>query len=457
MAAIDFGAFTQGARAAKQDYWTDVRESQGALLRDIGVQDGLRQAREAQENEQAAAYLSPMLLDQQKAAGLGVQADDWYQRATNAILNDEGFKGMSPQTQQRVMDKWRAHGVTMSQKLAEAGDPQRALLLSKSMGLGFGPENRADPNQVFDATRLADAGFVNDPATGMWIGPQGQKIPAAQGAYTVLQQGQPGVLSLLTDQAAEQERMKNAVSSGYFVEMVDAQGNRTYRPKNARELAWDNYQEGVLYRQDVVKDAIARGEVDPLNSESVNMWVAGMKDPAYFTAVRAYNQGQTSAAPQTGGAPYTGPMTSPQQPVNYGLNPELFPPARTSEFIEPRAAQSPLLGAEGGQSPMPFGWDENGNRIPYYSQPGAGLDPRMLPSITQPAQAPSPLAESLVGYGDQLEEKAMLEDWLVSSVPTNQAEAETLMQMMQRSPSLRANPDLLRRVQLKLQQEGFMQ
>ena len=203
--AIDFGAFTAGSRAAKNDYWTDVRNSQQSLIRDVAVQDGLQLAKDAQDKEWASTYTAPMLLDQQRAAAAGVPVDEWQQRAMSSILNDPGLRDAPPERQQRVMDLVRANGIKLADQLVKAGDPQRALALNKSMGLNFGPGNITDPSQSFRAYGLTDSGFTEDPKTGMWTNRYRQSINGYEGAYALNAGGPNALNKMFADQATAQQ------------------------------------------------------------------------------------------------------------------------------------------------------------------------------------------------------------------------------------------------------------
>ena len=327
--AIDFGAFGQGAASAKKDYWADVRNSQQSLIRDVAVQDGLQQMRDMADKEAASSYLAPLLVDQQRAAASGVQSDEWYQRATQSILNDEGFKNMPVEQQQHVMNNLRAQGVTIAQKLAESGDNERALTLNKSLGLQFGPENRASPTDVFNTADLASAGFVNDAEAGVWRGPNGQVIPAFQGAEAVTLQGQPGMTRLLADQAEMQRQQAEGVRRGTHVEMTDANGVRTYRTKTPIELQLDADRQADSYRQNKIAESIRTGALNLTNPDSVRLFVMGTNDPMMGPAIAAYSQQPPAAVipqavvtpvvpatpvaaaqPYTGGRTFTPPATA---------------------------------------------------------------------------------------------------------------------------------------------------
>ena len=316
--AIDFNAFTAGARAAKKDYWDDVRNSQQSLIRDVAVQDGLQQMRDMADKEAASSYLAPLIIDQQRAAAGGIQADDWFQRATQSILNDEGFKNMPVEQQQRVMEGMRAQGVTLAQKLSEAGDSQRALTLNKSLGLQFGPENRANPTDVFNSADLASAGFVNDPEAGVWRGPDGQVIPAFQGAEAVTLQGQPGMTRLLADQAEMQRQQAEGARRGTHVEMVDANGIRTYRAKTPIELQLDADKQADVYRQNKIAEGIRTGALNLTNPDSVQLFVLGTNDPMMGPAIAAYNQQPAAVVNQQAAVAPVAPVTKAAPAV---LNP----------------------------------------------------------------------------------------------------------------------------------------
>jgi len=290
--AIDFGAFTAGSRAAKNDYWTDVRNSQQSLIRDVAVQDGLQLAKDAQDKEWASTYTAPMLLDQQRAAAAGVPVDEWQQRAMSSILNDPGLRDAPPERQQRVMDLVRANGIKLADQLVKAGDPQRALALNKSMGLNLGPDNRADPTQVFYANGLADLGFKADPQTGMWTSPTGQIIDGREGASALNTYGPAGLNLVLAQQATAQQAEQRAgtagVRNGTLVMSTDANGVKTYSAKPPVQKQMEDTALLDQYRQNRIRLAAEQKLFDPAKPETFSGFLRGETDAGMEAALNAY-------------------------------------------------------------------------------------------------------------------------------------------------------------------------
>lgn len=405
--AIDFGAFEQGANTAKKNFWTDVRNSQDSLIRDVAVQDGLQLAKTAQDKEWASSYLAPLIMDQQRAAASGVPIDEWYQRATASILNDPNLSSASPERQQRVLDQLRAQGVTTAEKLVAAGNPQRALELNKSMGLNLGPNNIADPTQVFYASGLADIGFKADPQTGMWVSPTGQKIEGYKAATALSQYGQKGLLNLLAVQADEQQKLAQGVQQGTHVAHTDAQGNVTYRPKTPIELKLEADKQQESFRRYKLEEAVKTNPGILTNPDMARMFVQSSGDPGMMNTLISMN------------------AEKQQAPAGAGQSlPPGSPPAGT-----------PVIAAQIQQA--------TGVSTP----PTAfGLDPHSLPDMnTPPAMTPYQQALAASQAASPVEEqKASLQTWLgnLKTTPTAQDRA-WVNQMLLDNPELMKDEQLM--------------
>lgn len=404
---IDFDAFTKGARAAKQDYWADVRNSQQSLIRDVAVQDGLQLAKDAQDKEWAASYLAPMIMDQQRAAASGMPIDEWYQRATASILNDPNLASAPPERQQRVLDQLRAQGVTTAQKLVEAGDPQRALALNKSMGLNFGPENRADPTQIFYSSGLMDLGFKVNQQTGMLESPTGQKVDGYKAAAALVQQGQPGLLNLLAVQADEQRKLAEGMQLGTHVMHTDAQGNVSYYKKRPLELKLDADKEMESFRRYKVEKAVETNPSILTNPDMARLFVEASGDRGLMNTIISMN-----AERQQGGAGAGQGMPAAQQPPA-GV------PAIAAQIQQATGVTTP---------PATF-----------------GLDPRGLPDMnTPPAMTPYQQALAASQVNSPVEEQRVsLQTWLDNLKAAPTAEDRAWVNRM-----LLANPDLMKDEQL---------
>lgn len=362
--AIDFGAFTAGSRAAKKDYWDDIKNSQGALIRDVAVQDGLQMLKDSQDKEWAASYVSPMLLDQQRAAADGVPADQWYQRAMTSILNDEGFKNATSQQQQRVMEHVRLNGITMADKLVKAGDPQRALELKKSMGQNFGPDNVADPTQVFNANGLVELGFKTDPKTGVWESSTGQKVDGYKAASALAQYGQQGLLNLLAVQADEQRKMAQGVQQGTYVEQVDAKGNATYRPKTDIEFKLDADKQNESFMEYKLQEAVKTNPNILTNPEMARLFAQGSDNPPAMmnTIIRVSGaKPQGAAGVDQGAQPVGSAGAAIRTPITQAAPQGV--PAMAAQIQQATGVQTP---------PETFGLDVHG-------LPDANTPPAMRP------------------------------------------------------------------------------
>lgn len=403
--AIDFGAFTGGARAAKKDYWSDVQNSQQALIRDVAVQDGLQMMKDAQDKEWAASYVAPMLLDQQRAAADGIPADQWYQRATTSVLNDEGFKNATPQQQQRVMEHIRLNGVTMADKLVAAGDPQRALALKTSMGQNFGPGNIADPTQVFYANGLADLGFQVDTQTGMWTSPTGQKVDGYKASSALAQYGQQGLLNLLAVQADEQRKLAQGAQQGTHVMQTDAQGNVTYRPKTDIELRLDADKQAESLREYKLQQAIKSNPAILTNPDMARLFVQGTGDPGMMNTIIRMSGSQQQGAP--------GAAQGMQPAAPQGI------PTIAAQIQQATGVQAP---------PEPF-----------------GLDPRSLPDMnTPPAMTPYQQALAAQQVSSAVDEqRTAIQTWLDNLKAAPTAEDRAWVNQL-----LLANPQLMQDEQL---------
>lgn len=270
MTGIDFGSFSRGASAAKQDYWDDIRNSQNALIRDTQVQDSLREAQNKTIEDQAAAYLSPMLMDAQAAAAQGKDLGEWFKTALPAIMSDQGFQTRDPLLQRSILEKMRQNGVMIAQKMKDAGDETGALGLYDALGMQFGPRNRANINNMYDSYDLAGAGFKLDPATGELFDPQGNLVSSARVMDTLNRGGQSSLNTLLTQLEAERRVDMQGVAAGLY--KPDGRGGFIPTTTAEREERIGQEQFDSMTRQ-IERDR-QNGLVDFNNAESVKAYQA---------------------------------------------------------------------------------------------------------------------------------------------------------------------------------------
>jgi hypothetical protein len=200
--AIDFMAITEGRQKALADNWQDkVRFEQEKVnaFNDRGRQiEGVKREEGFTDylgQQEAAAYLAPLLGNRQLAADRGLSDVDWAIQQRKEILADPNFQSKSPAVQQHILDKLSQSATLIAQQRLSMGGAENVSLAQKLLGVygaSGGPNNLAtaiasgDPKQILDAAHL-----VPDANGKVEIYP-GHKVDALEAVGGIIQAGNKG-------------------------------------------------------------------------------------------------------------------------------------------------------------------------------------------------------------------------------------------------------------------------
>lgn len=190
---IDFNALTRGRRLAHQDNLADAKERRIADAYEFQREEALRQRDEQGWNRQAQAYTAPILTNWHNAADAGMSPADFFINQRESVLADQGFQGLSPEVQQRVLQSLGQSVAIQLQDAQRSGNLTDAARLARAYGLN--PDTVASPvdlarqsgdlaQQIQAVNQLYGANLVLDDDGTVNIG--GVKVPAVQALAEIM-------------------------------------------------------------------------------------------------------------------------------------------------------------------------------------------------------------------------------------------------------------------------------
>ena len=211
MVDIDFTALSRGRRRAELDNQADER-----FLRERERYDFERAGREQrwqdqQWQRQAAAYLAPLVGNQQLAADAGVGAADFLLQQREQIIADPNFQAMPPEVQSQVLNQLRGSAITTAQQAQSQGDLDLANQLVQAFGnfpVASGVDQAlltGDPARIAEAMNQQFGSNLQIDADGM-VDIGGVRVPAIEAIRAATAAGSP--LGALGTAAAEQLRLR---------------------------------------------------------------------------------------------------------------------------------------------------------------------------------------------------------------------------------------------------------
>lgn len=190
---IDFNALTRGRRLAHQDNLADAKERRIADAYEFQREEALRKREEQGWNRMAQAYTAPILTNWQNAADTGMSPADFFINQRESVLADQGFQGLTPEVQQRVLQSLGQSVALQLQDAQRSGNLTDAARLAQAYGLN--PDTVASPvdlarqsgdlaQQIQAVNQLYGANLVLDDDGTVNIG--GVKVPAVQALAEIM-------------------------------------------------------------------------------------------------------------------------------------------------------------------------------------------------------------------------------------------------------------------------------
>lgn len=190
---IDFNALTRGRRLAEQDNIAAAKERRIADAYEFQREEALRQRDEQGWNRQAQAYTAPILANWHNAADAGMSPADFFINQRESVLADQGFQGLSPEVQQRVLQSLGQSVAIQLQDAQRSGNLTDAARLARAYGIN--PDTVASPvdlarqsgdieQQIAAANLMYGSNLVlNDDGT---VDIAGVKVPAVQALAEIM-------------------------------------------------------------------------------------------------------------------------------------------------------------------------------------------------------------------------------------------------------------------------------
>lgn len=220
---IDFSALTRGRSLAERDNIAAARERDRADAYQLQREEAMRQRDERVWNRLAQAYTAPILTNWQRAADQGMTPADFFINQRESILADQGFQGLAPEVQERVLQSIGQSVAIQLQDAQRSGNLTDAARLARAYGIN--PDTVASPvdlarqsGDIAQQIQAANAMYgsnlaLNDDGT---VDIAGVKVPAVQALAEIMRGGSttaafPAALQVLVQQQllAQQQAREN--------------------------------------------------------------------------------------------------------------------------------------------------------------------------------------------------------------------------------------------------------
>lgn len=229
---VDFMAIARGQRLAEQDNRADERLLREREEYEFGRAGREQQWQENQWQRQAAAYLSPLVGNQQRAADAGIGAAEYIIQQRQQILADPNFQAMAPQVQSQVIDRLRESALLTAQQAQGQGDTATANQLVQEFGnlpVASGYDQALLTGDVQQIVEAANAQFGSNAVYNQdgTVTVGGMTMPGYEYARQIAQAGSPlGGLTALSQQAErdrEQAVQDNAMRIAGYTQNAQGQ------------------------------------------------------------------------------------------------------------------------------------------------------------------------------------------------------------------------------------------